>query len=136
MRDTKPIENKWPQQQLYNYERSRKKFNINPTVRLINPAKNELGHISKAFLDTPNKSIQEAMDLNHWRNIDAGIDWFKSIRNIHLCKFFVFDIREFYPSTTENLLNKSTTFAKAHTHLSDEDKAIIHHARKPLHFND
>ena len=110
-------------------------FNINPTVRLINPAKNELGHISQAFLEKPNKSIQEAMGLNQWRNIATVIDWFKSIRNKHLCKFFVFDIREFYSSITENLLKKALTFAEAHTHLSDDDKAIICHARKSLLFN-
>ena len=111
-------------------------FNNNPTVRLINPAKNELGHISKAILDTANKNIREAMGLNQWRNTDTVIDWFKSIRNKHLCKFVVFDIREFYPSITENLLKKALTFAEAHTHLSDDDKAIIHHARKSLLFND
>ena len=45
-------------------------------------------------------------------------------------------IRGFYPSITENLLKKALTSAKAHTHLSDDDKAIIHHARKSLLFND
>ena len=56
------------------------------------------------------------MGLNQWRNTDTMIDWFKSIHNKHLCKFVVFDIREFYPSITENLLKKALTFAKAHTH--------------------
>ena len=76
------------------------------------------------------------MGLNLWRNTDTVIDWFKSICNKHLCKFVVFDIREFYPSITENLLKKALTFAEAHAHLSDDDKAIIHHARKSLLFND
>ena len=79
-------------------------FNNNPPVRLINPAKNELEHISNAILDPTNKSIREVLALNQWRNTDTVIDWFKSIRNKHLCKFVVFDIREFYPSITENLL--------------------------------
>ena len=39
-------------------------FNNNPTVRLINPAKDELGHISKPILDTANKNIREAMGFN------------------------------------------------------------------------
>ena len=39
-------------------------FNNNPTVRLINPVKNELEHTSKAILDVTNKNIQEATDLN------------------------------------------------------------------------
>ena len=76
------------------------------------------------------------MGLSQWRNTDTVIDWFKSIRNNHLWQFAVFDIREFYPSITENLLKKALTFAEAHTYLSDDDKAIIQHARKSLLFND
>ena len=110
-------------------------FNNNPTVRVINLAKNQFGHISKAILDTTNKNIGEAMGLNQWRNTDTVIDCFKSIRNKHLYKFVVFDIRKFYPSITENLLKKALTFAEAHTHLSDDGKAIIHHARKSLFFS-
>ena len=79
-------------------------FNNHPTVRLINLAKNELGRISKVILDTTNKNIREAMGSNQWRNTYTVLDRFKSIRNEHLCKFFVFDIKEFYPSNNENLL--------------------------------
>ena len=111
-------------------------FNNNPTVRLINPARNELGRISKAILDTANKNIQEDLGLNQWRNTDTIINWFKCIRNKHLCKFVIFDIKEFYPSITENLLKKALTFADTHTLLSDDDKAIINHVRKSLLFND
>ena len=49
-------------------------FNNNPTVRLINPGKNELGRCSKAILDTANKNIREAIGLNQWRNTDTVID--------------------------------------------------------------
>ena len=56
-------------------------FSNNPTASLINLAKNELGHISKAILDRTNKNIQEAMGLDQWRNIDTVIDWFKCIHN-------------------------------------------------------
>ena len=37
----------------------KKSFQNNPTVRLINPAKNELGKFSKVILDKINKSIRE-----------------------------------------------------------------------------
>ena len=113
-----------------------KNFNNNPTVRLINPAKIELERISKVISDTANVNIREAMGLNQWRNTDRVIEWFKIICNKHLCNFVIFDIKEFYPSITENLLKKALTFAKAHTLLSDDDKVIIHHARKSLLFND
>ena len=84
----------------------KKNFNNNPAVRLINPVKNEMGRISEAILDTANKNIREALDLNQWRNTDTIIDWFKGIRNKHLCKFIIFDIKKFYLSITENLLKK------------------------------
>ena len=75
------------------------------------------------------------MGLTQWRNTGTVIDWLKSIRNKDLRKFVVFDVKEFYPSITENLLKKALTFAETHTHLSDNDKAIIHHARKSLFFS-
>ena len=84
----------------------------NLTVRLLNLAKNELRHISKAFLDTTNKNIREAISLNQWRNTDKVIDWFKSIRNKQLCRFVVFDIKEFNLSITEKVLKKALTFPK------------------------
>ena len=61
--------------------------------------------ISKAILDT-NKNIREAMGLNQRRNTDTVIDWSTGICNKHLSKFVAFDIKEFYPSITENLLKK------------------------------
>ena len=76
------------------------------------------------------------MGLNQWRNIDTVIDWFKCTRKKHLCKFFIFNIKGLYPSITENQLKKALSFAEAHTLLSDDGKAIIHHARKSLLFND
>ena len=79
-------------------------FNNTPTVRLVNPARNELGSISKAILDTANKEIRKAMGLNQWRNPVIVIDWLKGIRNKHLCKFVIFDFKGSYPSITENLV--------------------------------
>ena len=46
------------------------------------------------------------MGLNQRRNTDTVIDWFKGIRNKHLCMFVLLDIKQFYPSITENLLKK------------------------------
>ena len=60
----------------------------------------------------------------------------KGIPNKHLCKFVIFDIKEFYPSITKNLLKKAIFFAEVCTLLSDDDKAIIHHTTKSLLLND
>ena len=49
-------------------------FQKNPTVRLINPVKNEFGKISKVILDKINKNIRENLQLNQWKNTSTTID--------------------------------------------------------------
>ena len=51
-------------------------FDNHPTVRLINPAKNELGRISKLTitLDKINKKINRKFELNQWKNTDVVTD--------------------------------------------------------------
>ena len=51
------------------------------------------------------------------------------------CKFLKFDIVNFYPSITEELLTASIDFALEHMEISDETINIITHARKSLLFN-
>ena len=80
-------------------------FDNHTTVQLMNPAKNELGRISKLILDKINKKICQKFELNQWKNIDVVIDWFKQMKNKNLNKFVTFDIKEFYPSNKECLLN-------------------------------
>ena len=111
-------------------------FDNHPTVRLINPAKNELGRISKLLLEKINQKISQKFELNQWKNTDTLLDWFKQIKNKHLYKFATFDIKQFYPSIKECLLkNAIINFAGQHTEISEKDKAIIFHARKSLLFN-
>ena len=76
-------------------------FANNPQVRLINPAKNELGRISKVILDKINLAIREHFSFNQWKNTQNIIDWFNEIPNKKVHKFVVFDIKEFYQSIKE-----------------------------------
>ena len=110
-------------------------FDNHPTVRPINPAKYELGRISKLILDKINKKISQKFELNQWKDTDVVIDWFKQIKNKNLYKFATFDIKEFYPSIKECLLKNAINFTEQHTEISEKDKAIIFHARKSLLFN-
>ena len=66
-------------------EDNKENFNNNLTVRLINQLKNELRRISKAILDPAKRNIRKTMGLNLWRHTDTVIDWFRRIRNKHLC---------------------------------------------------
>ena len=84
----------------------------NPTVRLINPAKNELGKKRKVILDEMNKNIRENLQLNQWKNASTVIDLFITIQEKHLHSFVIFGIKDFYPSIKEKLLIKALKFAE------------------------
>ena len=58
------------------------------------------------------------------------------IHNKHLREFVIFDIKEFYLKIIESLLKKVFTFAEGYTLLLDDEKTIIHHAKKLLLCND
>ena len=110
-------------------------FQNNPSVRLINPAKNELGMLSKFIIQAMNKDLRHKFNLNKWKNTEDVIDWFKRINQKHFCKFVIFDIKDFYPSMKESLLKQSFDFAEKYIKVSTEDKAIIKHAKISLLFN-
>ena len=111
-------------------------FLNNPKVCLLNPAKNELGRISKSILDRINTSLRNLIKGNQWKDTREVIKWFKNITNKQKHKFIVFDIKDFYPTITKDLLTKCLKFAEEKVHISNGDKKIIYHARKSLLFNE
>ena len=110
-------------------------FLNHPKVRLINPAKNELGRISKAILDNINMKSFETTKINQWKNMVSAIKWFNSLKDKHLMKFVMFDIEDFYFSITQDLSNKALNFASEYIYISKSDIDVIHHARKSLLFD-
>ena len=110
-------------------------FDNNPKCRLINPAKSEIGLISKNYLDKINKEVLAAMKVNQWRNTTTVISWFKAIERKRNCKFFKFDIIDFYPSISEDLFMKAMTHARQHTDVEEKVISIILNARKCFLFN-
>ena len=102
--------------------------------RLINPAKPEMGKISKIILDGMVNTLREKTRINLWRNTAAVIDWFRIIEGKEDLTFLCFDIVDFYPSITEDLLRDALTFARKYVDISDDDMNIIFHSRKSLLF--
>ena len=60
-------------------------FDNQSTVRLINPAKNELGRIRELILNKIYKKISQKFELSQWKNTDVVTDWFKQIKEKDLC---------------------------------------------------
>ena len=111
-------------------------FTNKPTCRLINPAKSEIGVISQQILAEVNSRVRNSSGLQQWKNSTAVIDWFNGLSNKANLKFMKFDIVEFYPSISGDLLRKALDYAKTLTNISDTDEAIIWHSRKSLLFNE
>ncbi|PIK43238.1 hypothetical protein BSL78_19929 [Apostichopus japonicus] len=107
-------------------------FTSRPTCRLINPSKSEMGRVSKHMLDRINTSLRKRLQVNQWRSTPAVLEWFSALKDKAHLTFMIFDIVDFYPSITKELLSKSLTWARQYTPIQDTVYATIMHARKSL----
>ena len=111
-------------------------FRVRPSCRLINPAKSEIGIISKQMVESINSRVRAATKPQQWRNTQAVIEWFKKLQDKDGMTFMKFDIVEFYPSISEELLRKAMHFARDHTTITGQEEEVIWHARKSLLFGE
>ena len=105
-------------------------FDMDPKCRLINPTKTEIGRVSKQTLDRINKQVLAITNTNLWKNTKEVLDWFKSIKNKPAHEFISFDVVDYYPSITEELLDKALDFASLHTTMTQEEREITLHAKR------
>ncbi len=107
-------------------------FPNKPTCRLINPSKSELGKVSKKILDSINQQVRDQLPLNQWKNTDAVTKWFNNIDDKPNNTFITFDICEFYPSITHELLSEALEFASSYMDIPQDHKDIILHTKHSL----
>ena len=67
----------------------------------------------------------ETTKISQWKNTVSAIKWFNSLKDKHLMKFVMFDIKDFYPSITQDLLNKVLNFASEYIYISKSDIDVI-----------
>ena len=111
-------------------------FKHNTKCRLINPSKGEIGIVSKKLLEEINNKLNNHLCYNQWRSTSTVIEWFRAIENKKTCKFIKFDIAEFYPSISAEVLKISINFARSIIEIKEKTIDIINHARKSLLFHD
>ena len=109
-------------------------FERNIPCRLINPAKSEIGRVSKNMLNSILATVRERTGVNQWRSTDETLNWFDGLSNKTNLTFLTFDIVEFYPSVTEPILRKALEFAQEHTTIKDIEIDAILNARQTLMF--
>ena len=102
---------------------------------MINPSKSEVGLVSKSYLGNIIASISKKTKVSQWKNTSTVIVWFKNLADKQKRKFLKFDIAEFYPSISEDLLNKSIDYAKSFTTIGENVINAIKLARKSLLFS-
>ena len=73
--------------------------------------------------------------VNQWRNTKLVIEWFKAVKTKNKCSFIKFDIVDFYPSISEELLSKAIAYAQSVTTIEEKLMRTIYHSRKSLLFD-
>ena len=94
-----------------------------------------MGKISKLFIENINTKVRSFSTVHQWKDTDAVINWFKNIRNKRKCISMQFDIEEFYPSISKELLQKAINHASAFVRINNEEINLIMHSRKSLLFD-
>jgi hypothetical protein len=100
--------------------------------RLINPCKSNMGKISKSILDRVNKEVKAATGLKQWKSTGEVLDWYRSLQGKQRMKFLKFDITEYYPSISMDLLKKAINYARQYTTITHEEEETIMHCRKTV----
>ena len=61
-------------------------FRSKPSCRLINPAKSEIGIVSKIMVEGINNRLRDITKLQQWKNTQAVLQWFSDVtdKNSHL----------------------------------------------------
>ena len=109
----------------------------NKPVRLINPAKTDMGKVSRKKLQIINKIIREKTGMNQWQSTQETLKWFRGLSNKQQLRFFTFDVDSFYPSITLQLLKDAITWARQqHCPISALDEEVFLHCRRTFLFHD
>ena len=109
-------------------------YQNNTQCRLINPAKSDLGKVSKKILARIVSKLRETKRFLQWKNTHSVIDWFKGLKNKKTLSFLQFDIIDFYPNISEKVLKNALNFARKYTTVSNEEMKIILGTKKALLF--
>ena len=108
----------------------------NPSCRLMNPAKPEIGKISKITLQRIISIVKSKTKANQWKNSSEVISWFKNLKDKNRLKFILWDIVEFYPSISAKLLNDALDYAAKFTTITRDERNIIIQSRKCFLYKD
>ena len=82
-----------------------------------------------------NVSIRCKADVNQWRSTKEVIRWFNNLDNKKQLSYLSFDIVDFYPSITDNLLIKTLKWAQKYHNIALTEFDAMMHARRTILFD-
>ena len=91
-------------------------------VRLLNPAKPQLGKITKVKLQEINSELRAKTHLNQLQSTNDAISWFNALNLKKRRHFLIFYIVSFYPSISEDILKKTFAWARSILRISEADE--------------
>ena len=68
-----------------------------------------------------------------WRNTNEVKLWFREIDNKKKAKFITFDVVDFYPSITKDLLDRALEHARNMTNIDETTVRTIKHSKNALY---
>ena len=87
------------------------------------------------YFEKLNSKVRDLSLVNQRQETSTVINWFRKIKNKKKCIFMQFDIEEFYPSVSKDLLMKVVNYAKTLVNISDEEINTVMHSKKFLLIN-
>ena len=94
--------------------------------------KSDIEKVSKKILDHINTTIVQKCSFNQWKSTKSVINWFSNIKSKQHSNFICFDIEEFYPSISQDLLIRALDFASRYVSITAEGRSIIIHAKSSI----
>ena len=72
------------------------------------------------------------LNVNQWKNLTSVMKWFTALESKTNCVLIKFDIREFFPFITEDILKTSLSFANVYQNIPEEDIRKINNCYKQV----
>ena len=110
-------------------------FRDNPTLRLLNPTKPELGRVSKQLVENLVAQIKEITKLCQWKNTLSCLQWFDKIEQKENYTFMKLDINNYYGSISKELLDETLAWASSIVDIDERTKKILYHVRRCFLFH-
>ena len=96
----------------------------------LNTNKSNLGKANKEIVKKTDDNLSSKLKAIHWQSTADVITWFCGLENKERSTFIKFDIDQFYPSITQELLRKSIEWAETLVEITDEEKHIIYSTKQ------